>query len=320
MGTPESLVSADSALLFSAMPIEARQAGPDLYIVDTDLKFYRIDRQGRTHAVLRRGSGPSEQRAVRLPITSGDTVFVFDLALRRVTTVVRGVPQGALPWPYSSATDGVRVPGGFLVVSDLGTPESAGFPLRLLNDDGSVRRSFGYVLDATDELSALRAAQVIAPTSMGCVVAIVMIEPLMDCHDPSGRTSPRRLGPPPPWFARAKPTPQALARRMPEPAIVRVHEESPGKLTVIGVRARPDWDRAPVVRDGAGMPAPAYSLARETVVAVLDTRTGTWTEPLVIPGFAVGAAPGRVLIYREDEQSGAPRLLRYRYRTNSNVG
>ena len=108
----------------------------------------------------RRGEGPGEHSRVSvMAVTRGDTVHLFDNALRRHTVFspsyqyVRSSSYPGRIWQAGELDDGTLVVNG-----DLPTPDRVGFPLHRMNQDGSLRESFGaegtgYRMDASHLLA-----------------------------------------------------------------------------------------------------------------------------------------------------------------------
>lgn len=93
----------------------------------------------------RRGQGPGEHESARVVVaTRGDTVHLFDNALRRYTVFspsydyVRSLPYPGRVWQAVEMSD-----GSLAVNADFSTPDRVGFPLHRLNRDGSIAQSYG---------------------------------------------------------------------------------------------------------------------------------------------------------------------------------
>ena len=92
----------------------------------------------------RSGAGPGEYRRTAYPLVGpGDTLFIHDYFLRRMTVVspdleiVRIVPDVAYP------PDLVLEGGSFVLARQIPTPQQIGYPIHVMGPDGSLLRSFG---------------------------------------------------------------------------------------------------------------------------------------------------------------------------------
>jgi hypothetical protein len=85
--------------------------------------------------------------AAALVVVPGDTIHVFDRAsLRRYdfSPNLEFIGETALPGIPGFNKGAARLPaGGWVINANIETPESAGWPLHLLDDDGGIVRSFG---------------------------------------------------------------------------------------------------------------------------------------------------------------------------------
>lgn len=132
-------------------------------VFDVDGTF--IERIGRD------GEGPGEYRgANHVRITEGDTLYVFDYMLRRVTVlsssyeVVTTKLVDATPHTFGFDV----LPDGRLVFNSVFySAESAGLPLHLISERGRLVRSFGAVDQAYRADDQIGLARQIAATESG---------------------------------------------------------------------------------------------------------------------------------------------------------
>lgn len=106
-----------------------------------------FDSAGRLLRVIgRNGAGPGEFRAIRfIKVTPGDTIHVFDPALRRKTVLAQDfsfvrTESSEVMRPY----DAEFLPSGAMITAQsIPTRERAGLPIHALDRSGKVTASFG---------------------------------------------------------------------------------------------------------------------------------------------------------------------------------
>ncbi|MEZ4424244.1 MAG: hypothetical protein R3E98_12605 [Gemmatimonadota bacterium] len=107
----------------------------------------RFDSVGRFRgAIGRGGQGPGEYSFIRfLQVTEGDSLLVFDIGNRRMTTVTPTLDVVATRAIALGASQGLlRLPDGSMVTAEvIRSPERAGFPLHRIDTEGVLERSFG---------------------------------------------------------------------------------------------------------------------------------------------------------------------------------
>ncbi|MCU0616953.1 MAG: 6-bladed beta-propeller [Gemmatimonadaceae bacterium] len=107
-----------------------------LGLFDAGLRFVR--------QIGRGGAGPGEFRQPTMVLTRGDSIGIYDWALRRLTIYGPDLRVPARTVPLPEFRDAEWLEGGRILISGLiTTPRQAGYPLHVVSASGALERSFG---------------------------------------------------------------------------------------------------------------------------------------------------------------------------------
>jgi hypothetical protein len=107
-----------------------------LGLFDPELRFLR--------QIGRAGAGPGEFRQPTMVLSRGDSIGIYDWALRRLTVYGPELRVPARTIPLPEFRDAEWLESGDLLISGLITaPRQAGYPLHLVSKTGTAERSFG---------------------------------------------------------------------------------------------------------------------------------------------------------------------------------
>ena len=241
-----------------------------------------FDSLGRQlHIIGRDGEGPGEFSFVRAAIPGpGDSLFVFDIGNVRVSVLspsyeyVRSYPLVGRSWEDALVLDSSRV----LLQASLRSPERAGYPLHLLDADGSITRSFGSEEPVVDRRSPLDGLRLIAGATTGSVWSGMLNEYELEKWDLQGRrllTIRREAD----WFRswrQQNAQPEDMVR--PLPRLHGLHQDDTGRLWSFVWVAESNWSpRRSSGQSKAGVehtPVPPTELDRfkDTIVEIFDPR------------------------------------------------
>lgn len=225
--------------------------------------------------VGRRGRGPGEFRLIdRIVVAPGDTVRVYDLALRRETVLspqYEFIRSRQLPLPIGAVA---LLPGQTLLVNSIArTRQHAGLPLHLIDAEGRVTRSFGSeqaLFRSGFERALLRS---LAVGEGGQVYVARSQEYVIELWDRLTGQQLREWSRRVPWFKPWVASAPIEQRRPPEPVIVDgLDLSAEGYLWVAIQVADPNYRQAIVAGGPHGLKIANYSQYYDTVIEVFDPR------------------------------------------------
>jgi hypothetical protein len=238
---------------------------PHVWVFAPDGKFMR--RLGA------KGQGPGEfERISAVAIGKGDSLYVFDPRLRRLTIIAPDYTLArTAPLELSAGFDAAVVNGGVVVNASVRTPDKAGYPLHLVDGGGGIVRSFGSEsgLYRPDIVHSTRRA--ITSAGDGGVWAAFLNQYVIEEWPSSGRQV-RALKREVDWFP-AYWQSDVNARAAPQPYTTALWATGDTLWVLISV-AHPEWRM--VVRqatpDGKFFTVDDEARYRRSVVEVIDTR------------------------------------------------
>ena len=262
----------------------------------------------------RSGEGPGEYVSPALAQGRADTLRILDVPGGRVTTI-RGdaITTSRLPL---MPDDWALLPDGRYVFSAISSePDRVGHPLHLYDEaSGRITRSFGdegVRLDGSYG-SRLAMQRHVAPAADANTWAADHNRYRIDKWNPDG-VRITRIERDAPWF-RPWVEWRGLAREAePSPVIVGVRDWGDDLLMVVAVVADDDWQPMPparVIGDETMTSAAQFADLYDTVIEVLDTRSGTVLARTRVDENALGLV-GRDTFYSYAEHSelGEPRFV-----------
>ena len=248
----------------------------------------------------REGSGPGEYRLIqRLLVDADDSVHVFDGITRRQTILA---PDGAFARssPLLGSTLGAIITGDGQVVQNAVIPDRGhlGFPLHLLQPNGYDLRSFGSRDGRSDPTEPYAGRRVIAPARDGGVWSAEVGRYRISKWSLDG-TESVSFSRVTSWFPREPMNPIFTPDRPPASTVTALWEDAQGHLWILLTVGDPHW------REHIRELKADYLIEREwqpedlegvfdTIVEVIDTRTGRLVASTKVPYFLQGfLADGR---------------------------
>ncbi|HEX7239674.1 MAG TPA: 6-bladed beta-propeller [Longimicrobiaceae bacterium] len=285
-------------------------------------ELHVFDGAGRyLRKVGRQGDGPGEFRIAAAPVFArGDTMYVLDVVAARVTRLspsygVLGtfrVPLGRDPQILVTGQNQL------LLHAAIPTADRVGLPLHLLDERGRISRSFGAVRPTVrPDLPFLNVRRVAAGRE-NRIWSAYLNRYVVEAWDSRGvlhLALERRPG----WFApwlEPGPSPRLAP---PRPLVAAIREDAQGRVWVLLHVADQNWRKRALRRVGS-----EYEITPEdqdhfydTVIEVLDPRTGRLVASARHPRYVRGfAGDGLLYTYREDAD-GVPAYEVWRTRLTS---
>lgn len=258
-------------------------------------------------AIGRRGDGPGEFRAIsRVIVGRGDTLFVFDGAARRLTVLspaLELVRTQRMPVSAGSASTLIRPNGEIVVSADVRSPDRVGYPLHLVDGEGSIVRSFGAVRPVLRPGVAYSMYRALAWDRSGDVWAAQKNRYLVELWDLSGQLH-RVLERDARWFRPWETDPPISPDHAPDPRLQAIEIDSAGRLWILAMVADPHYRDALIRRDGPR--GPRYEFTEQdrvfdSIIEVIDPVSGRLLSSLRVPQVLHNfAGPGLVFGSRED--------------------
>lgn len=275
--------------------VPSRGAPGEVYVFDGDGKFLRT--------LGRRGDGPGEYRVVNeVRVGARDSLYLFDNANARMTvlatdlTVARTARMPVAVRP----TEVVITSDGIIIAADrVSTPDRVGLPLHVVDQSGTLLRSFGS--DDTTRYVAMPFAmsRALALDRQGLVWAALRTSYRLVLWDLEGSQRIELSGNASwfrPWATDAPLKPDAP----PLPWIQAIQVDHQGHIWVLCRVASEDFARSLVPEDtprGRFYRIADYARAFDTVIEVIDpterrliasARFDAYLTNFVEPGTALG--------------------------------
>jgi hypothetical protein len=275
----------------------ARSGGTELLVFDSNGRFIQ--------QVGREGDGPGEFRnAPSIVFGPGDSLYVFDNGQGRLSVfdpgfrLVRTAPVASVPGPRTIALED----GRFVAALPLRTPERVGYPLHLLDAEGTIVKSFGSLTREYGPGIQQSMSRTLAPGAGGIIWAAKGFRYEITAWDTTNAVR-ARITREPDWFPPRvdRPPRSGGGPHEPEPSLQAIHEAVDGTLRVAVLVAAENW-RSAIREVGPG----AYRLEspldhRDSIIEVLD-RSGRLLARTRVEGWAMGfLRDGRIAIGMLDE-------------------
>jgi hypothetical protein len=268
-----------------------------------------FDQEGTfIQTIGREGEGPGEYRSIRrIDVLPGDTLELFDVRLRRRTTLSPDLKVVATE-SYETAgfAGSVRLPDGRLVLRQhIRTPGRVGFPFQLVSRSGEIVRSLGSINPEhrpREDVKYMRS--VTSGPDGGSVWTVGFGDYLMELWDTTGarRAALRREAE---WFepyvldysgiSPDGPTPQSQVRF--------VKLDSADRLWVMVKKATQNWREVLLANPDHVTDPSLLQKVYDWILEVVDTHTGVLVVSQVLPHREYTRFLGEDLIvsYREDD-------------------
>ena len=291
----------------------ATVAGPDLIVAGENTPLYRFDLQtGRLLKTLTSvGDGPGEVRSpLYLATLPGDSIFLYDQSLRRVTiyqprtfSVARTTAV-----PGRNPTEVIPVGNRILIAARIVPGEGIGQPLHEYSYAGDWIRSYGHVsgrvLNTRDESLYRRATQAY-PNGVWSISR--QGNTVLEMHDGRGRLVSRITYSPEAELTTGPPGPKRLRAGL--------WQAAPGLVWILTWVPDPDWkEGARVLRpDVIHGPAPIAIEDRpklwDSVLDAVNTRTGEIVARVRVDGWVSHLLSGGYLVIEEESRDGELRVV-----------
>ena len=229
---------------------------------------------GRLVRVIgRAGQGPGEFLRLVTPIPGpGDTLFVADLELGRITMFG---PDRALAGTIATrhVPDLLMPDGSFLVASQIGRPETIGYPIHVVDREGEVVRSFGaHEPQYRPDLDHLLTRKV-ALSRDGTVWAMPPARYILERWDPSTGEQLQSTPIGSDWF-RESLAQYADETVRPPSRVVGLWEDEDGLVWTIVQDADVDWEPSPRANEHRPYEPGERERLFDWVVEVVDPGSG----------------------------------------------
>lgn len=282
--------------------VVARSGGTELLVFGPDSRF--IQQIGRP------GDGPGEfRRAASIVFGSGDSLYVFDNGQGRLSVfdpafrLVRSTPVAPVPSPRIIALED----GQFVTALTVRTPERVGYPLHILDAEGTMSRSFGSLTREYGPGVQHSMSRALAAGAGGIVWAANNFRYEITAWDTTNRVRwgiERDVA----WFPpRVDRPPGSGGSRPPDPVLHAIHETDGATLSVAILVADENWrDGITEVRPGAFRLDSRLDYY-DSVIEVID-RGGHLLGHARVDGLVAGfLRDGRIVVGMLD-QDGFPYL------------
>ncbi|MGV3707271.1 MAG: hypothetical protein ACO1Q7_00405 [Gemmatimonas sp.] len=314
LSPPISLLSEDQDGIITDPPMMiAVQSDSSLLVISSTFSAARLV-AGRIGLLLPTGSGPFEQRTVRLAHVNGDTVLLFDPSLGRRTVLVKGTPKFATLWSPKSLSAIARLKSGYIINALIRTPAQVGYPLHVVDSVGNVLKSLGSELNPANPDDGLKFQRILV-NGESCVWSIQASNSEIQCLDKNAVVTAEYSGTPA-WLLNAIPSDEERTARKPNPGIVDAVELPDGKLLIAAHVARSDWRKGMAPVRGRQRTVGNIVASITSLAIVFDPVSGSYSSPAKLDGYAVGVArDGRVFCYTTDK-NGEPQLFSHQVKVS----
>ncbi len=268
--------------------------------------------------VGRDGAGPGEFRHHFPPFFAlGDTAFVADLTLRRMTRLspageyidshsLPGLPKQIIGLPG----------GGYLVNGRIGTPSAVGWPLHHVNRHGVVLKSFGADVAVLDPMMPAGSNRVAAFARPDEIWAALINRYVIERWTLQGKKTliiERRAE----WFQpwQRYDGPQTVVR--PPATVHAVWEDDSQNLWVAISVADANWRRTDFQNkpgDMIAIPRSSKHDIYDTIIEVIDPRAGVLVATQRLPLHLQSMGNGQVFISYHEDEVGHPKYDVWRLR------
>lgn len=292
---------APDALTFGVGGVARTRAGRYLVVDAQESNRISIfDQVGRqTGSIGQPGQGPGEFVDIRaLFLDDADSIFVLDDGALRLSVLS---PEGTyvrsmhLPFTGLRAMQRLRS-GGFLAEGTVKTPQSLGYPLHLLAEDGAFKSSFGARLPLYQPNMRASLRREMATVNDDHVWVSHYLEYVLERWTLEGKLD-KLIFRDVDWFPPATTIGRFGPDRQVPPRILDIRVDDEGRLWVVIRVASATWRQAfgpqSMSREGPFYPWADETKAWDTVVEVIDPARGELVtsrrfEHTILEGFVSG--------------------------------
>lgn len=255
--------------------------------------------------VGRRGGGPNEfERITALFADGADSLFVFDAGNARYTVFDERLrPVRSARLATQNLTAALRLGGGpLLLAGQVHAEGTAGYPLHVVEPDGTVSRSFGIGEPLSGPDTHGKLFRRIARSADGRLWSAHLLEYLLEVWTPAGELEAVLLRDAP-WFPPAETSTAITATVAPQPMLTSLVEDEAGLLWVTVRIPDRDWRRGlgetVDTPEGASARRGDHQQLFDTVVEVIDPATLRVVRTARFDAFVWLLSPGELVGFRE---------------------
>jgi hypothetical protein len=272
----------------------------------------------------RSGLGPGEFRDRPLLRFAGDGSFnAIDIVGRRLTRFTPDFKVAATTTLPLSPSDATFVGESLVAVGGFGAREGALVPLHVIGANGEVGRSFGAAPEGV-EPSVIGLDRRIAPAVPSGVWVAHRNRYLIEHWGLDGKKT-LTLRRDADWFAPWSVQSGPPHRARPDPTIREVRQDQEGRLWVLIRVADANWQPRALTPYGGNpgllyFPGAHEELAYDSIIEVLDPRTGRLSASVRFPQYFLGFGSTDTVTSYEEDASGNPRYVVWRLRFEGRPG
>lgn len=258
----------------------------------------------------RKGQGPGEHMGAHaMAVTRGDTVHLFDNALRRHSVFspsyqyLRSTPLDGQVFAGIGLSD-----GSLLVNADFRRPNAAGFPLHRLGDNGRALQSFGVEVPQFNRADMYSLTRPMAAAADGGVWIVPRLR-----YEPSLWTRGQKvleLQRGATWFPPQLTVQFTGGTRRPTPWVSGLWHDGDEHLWVLVHVPDSRWKPLPEGTESLGEMARGSLIVMDreydTIIEVINTRTGQLVATRRFDEVLVALLPGGYASHYREDADGEP--------------
>ncbi len=312
----------DDAGVLPETPMQVTPLSTDAYaVLGMDLLSVRLTVKGDASLLLPSGSGPNEQRAILNQLNVADTVFLFDVALRRVTSLIQGVPSAHRNWLSPPFVSIGRFPSGWVVNANFPSAANSGYPFHILDEEGRVRRSFGPKLEgrSADANAEDLRHRVLYNPKTGRILTVKERAFVISTFGVDG-TKLKEFVSNPDFWKMPSPSDAVEGATMPFTYVRDARLDADGRLWIGIVKASANWKNhleSVTMSDGRSVKRITnIGQGYRSTIVVVDLERAAITATTEVPGMLLGFGIGdRAVFWQGDnEVTGTPILREVAWR------
>ncbi len=258
----------------------------------------------------RQGAGPGEHRTVTvIAVTAGDTVHVFDNALRRHSVYSPSYQYVRSTLYVGRVWEAIEVREGTLALNaDIPTPDRVGYPLHLMHPDGTLGQSFGSASGAYRVDASLLLNRYITHAGGTEIWDIPWLAYQASRWGSSGATL--HLQRDVPWFRTVTDIRPPGQQRPPSPWVMGIWMDQARQLWVMLRVPDENWrpQAGAVARRSDGPGVIAFDREYDTIIEILDPATGRVIATERFDQALWRLMPGGLVSWYREEEDGEPHL------------
>jgi hypothetical protein len=298
--------------------VPSRAVPGEIYVFDADGNVLRT--------FGRRGDGPGEYRVVNeVRVGARDSLYLFDNASARMTVLAADLTVARTTrMPVAvRATEVAVTSDGLIIAADrVSTPDRVGLPLHVVDQKGTLLRSFGSDDTTTYVATPFAMSRALALDQRGLVWAAARTSYRLELWDVGGAKKLDLNGNAPwfrPWVTDAPLTPDAP----PLPWIQAIQVDQAGRIWVLCRISSTDFAGSLVPEEtprGRFYRLTNYARAFDTIIEVIDPIEKRLIAAVRVDDYLTNfVGLGTALGFREDA-TGVPALDLWELRLNTRGG